>query len=394
MKKFKIFGIIVLILVAIGVAYAYYQKFHATNEITESTTIEEIKTDKSSTKNDTIFSGKDRPIAVMIDNNVNAFPHAGLRKAYMVYEIIVEGGETRLMAVFKGVNLDKIGPVRSSRHYFLDFALENDAIYVHYGWSPKAESNIKSMGINNINGIIDSDVFWRVKDKSAPHNAVTSTANILKFAKEKGYRTTSSVTSVLNYSLDEINLGEETQENSENNTSLTSSSISSSASSNVSSSSSSALATSNASSASNSSISKSNSVNAFDATKITIPFSEYTVSKWTYDEQTKTYYRTSKNKQETEWDTGESVKFKNIIIEYMKNTKLDDEENKDRQEINTVGTFNGYYITNGKAIKIKATKTSRAGKTVYKDENGNTLKVNNGNTFVEICPIDAKVTID
>lgn len=385
MKKLKIFGIIALIIVAIGVCFAYYQKLNVSNENTVNETNEVVTKSKTkeSTKTPTIFSGTDRPIAVMIDNNVYAFPHAGLSKAYMVYEIIVEGGETRLMALFKGVNLEKIGPVRSSRHYFLDFALENDAIYVHYGWSPKAESNIKSMGINNINGITDSDVFWRVKDKSAPHNAVTSTENILKFAKEKGYRTTSSATSVLNYSVDEINLGEESHTNSENNTSLTSNTSSSSASS---------LSSSNASSSSNSSTSK--SINVFDATKITVPFSDATISKWTYDEQTKTYYRTSKNKQETEWDTGEAVKFKNIIIEFIKNTKLDDTENKDRQEINTVGTFDGYYITNGKAIKIKASKTSRAGKTVYTDENGNNLKVNDGNTFVEICPINAKVTIE
>lgn len=377
MKKLKIFGIIALILVAVGVCFAYYQKLNVSNENTVNETNEVVTKSKTkeSTKTPTIFSGTDRPIAVMIDNNVYAFPHAGLSKAYMVYEIIVEGGETRLMALFKGVNLEKIGPVRSSRHYFLDFALENDAIYVHYGWSPKAESNIKSMGINNINGITDSDVFWRVKDKSAPHNAVTSTENILKFAKEKGYRTTSSATSVLNYSVEEVNLGAEATQESINNTNTNST-----------------LAISNTSS--NLNVTSKSTLNVFDATKITVPFSDATISKWTYDEQTKTYYRTSKNKQETELDTGEAVKFKNIIIEFIKNTKLDDTENKDRQEINTVGTFDGYYITNGKAIKIKASKTSRVGKTVYTDENGNNLKVNDGNTFVEICPINAKVTIE
>lgn len=377
MKKLKIFGIIALILVAVGVCFAYYQKLNVSNENTVNETNEVVTKSKTkeSTKTPTIFSGTDRPIAVMIDNNVYAFPHMGLSKAYMVYEIIVEGGETRLMALFKGVNLEKIGPVRSSRHYFLDFALENDAIYVHYGWSPKAESNIKSMGINNINGITDSDVFWRVKDKSAPHNAVTSTENILKFAKEKGYRTTSSATSVLNYSVEEVNLGAEATQKSINNTNTNST-----------------LAISNTSS--NLNVTSKSTLNVFDATKITVPFSDATISKWTYDEQTKTYYRTSKNKQETELDTGEAVKFKNIIIEFIKNTKLDDTENKDRQEINTVGTFDGYYITNGKAIKIKASKTSRVGKTVYTDENGNNLKVNDGNTFVEICPINAKVTIE
>ena len=71
-------------------------------------------------KNIKIFNGNDRPIAVMIDNHSGAWPQANLNKAYMVYEIVVEGGETRLMVLFKGQNLEKIGPVRSSRHYFLD----------------------------------------------------------------------------------------------------------------------------------------------------------------------------------------------------------------------------------------------------------------------------------
>ena len=76
-----------------------------------------------------IFSGDDRPIAIMIDNNVNAQPQSSINKAYIVYEIIVEGNETRLMPVFKGVDDDTIlGPVRSVRHYFLDYMNENDAI--------------------------------------------------------------------------------------------------------------------------------------------------------------------------------------------------------------------------------------------------------------------------
>ena len=59
---------------------------------------------------------------------------------------------------------------------------------------------------------------------------------------------------------------------------------------------------------------------------------------------------------------------------------------------NNKGT--GYYITNGKAIKITCEKTSRSAQTVYKDLDGNEIKVNDGNTYVQICPINAKVTIE
>ena len=59
-----------------------------------------------------IYSGKDRSIAVMIDNHKSAWPQAGLNQAYLVYEIIVEGGETRLMPVFKGVDLKNLHIMR------------------------------------------------------------------------------------------------------------------------------------------------------------------------------------------------------------------------------------------------------------------------------------------
>ena len=62
--------------------------------------------------------------------------------------------------------------------------------------------------------------------------------------------------------------------------------------------------------------------------------------------------------------------------------------------MNTIGSKEGYYITNGKAIKITCEKTTRSSQTVYKDENGNEIDVNDGNTFVQICPINANVTIE
>mgnify|MGYP003375506634 FL=1 len=60
----------------------------------------------------------------------------------------------------------------------------------------------------------------------------------------------------------------------------------------------------------------------------------------------------------------------------------------------TIGKKDGYYITNGKAIKIKCEKTTRSSKTIYKDLEGNEIEVNDGNTFVQICPINANVVIE
>lgn len=289
-----------------------------------------------------IFKGIERPIAVMIDNHKAALPQGGLNNAYMVYEMIVEGGESRLMALFKGQDLEKIGPVRSSRHYFLDYALENDAIYVHFGWSPQAQSDISSLGVNNINGIYESETsFWRTKDKSAPHNVATSTENILEIAERKGYKTTSATKSVLNYVTDEVVLDEGQK-----------------------------------------------------ADTVTIPYSTSNTVKYTYDEQTKRYQRYSKGVEEKDWTTGEKVTTKNIIITFARNATLNDGENKDRQTLYNIGTLDGYYITNGKAIKIKCEKSSRSAQTVYKDLEGNEINVNDGNTYVQICPINSKVNIE
>ena len=319
-----------------------------------------------------IYTGTDRAIAVMIDNHSGAWPQANLEKAYLVYEIVVEGGETRLMAVFKGQDLEKIGPVRSSRHYFLDYALENDAIYVHHGWSPQAESDIPRLRVNNINGIQESSKdFSRVKDKSAPHNMFTSTASILKIANRKGYETTSTQESILNYNAYEFDLADKYKvqviesETTENET----------------------VETENKPEEVEGTV-------AMNATKVTIPHSKLQTVRYEYNEETKRYTRYARNKLQTDYITGEPVTTKNIIITMCDNYTLTDSENKGRQGLKNIGTFDGYYITNGKAIQIKCTKTARDEQTVYKDLEGNEIEVNDGNTFINICPTSAKVVME
>lgn len=345
MKKNKT-KILIITLIIVIISFGGILAYRIINENKGQETAVEEKTDdvlkvEVKEKDIKIYQGTERPIAVMIDNHSDAWPQAGLNKAYMVYEIIVEGGETRLMALFKGVDVSKIGPVRSSRHYFLDYAMENDAIYAHFGWSPQAESDIKKYSINNINGLIESSkTFWRVSDKYSPHNAVTSTKALLEVAENKKYRTKSSEKSVLNYTTDEVKL-----ENGE------------------------------------------------DAFNITIPHSTLQTVKYEYDEANKVYKRYARNKAQTDWDTGAAITTKNIIITFCDNYTLTDSENKGRQGLYNIGTFDGYYITNGKSIKIKCTKTARDVKTIYKDLNGNEINVNDGNTFVNICPKDADVII-
>lgn len=95
---------------------------------------------------------KRRPIAVMIPNNSPAMPQYGISKASIIYEAPVEGRITRLMAVFEDFDdLDKIGPVRSSRDYFVYVAMGYEAIYCNWGLArPYVEELINRDTVQNI----------------------------------------------------------------------------------------------------------------------------------------------------------------------------------------------------------------------------------------------------
>ena len=287
-----------------------------------------------------IFSGDARPIAVMIDNEKGAWPQAGLNDAYMIYEITVEGGETRFIAFFKGQTTSKIGPVRSSRHYFLDYALEHDAIYVHFGWSPLAQSNIKTLGINNINGIYDN-FYWREAPLSSYHNAFTSMDNIMRYANSKKYRTTSDKDSIIKYNKKDTNIESE-----------------------------------------------------MTANKVYIKYSYVQNTSYTYDKENKIYLRSMRGIEHKDRWTKENFYAKNIIIIYVKNTLLDDPEDKGRQELYNTGKGEGYYITNGEFEKITWKKDNRNSRTIYYDLQGNEITFNDGITWVQIVPMDATVTIE
>ena len=343
MKGTKIFVVILIILILIAVGLLALKMFN-NNEVQEANTNavnETVEEEPEEEKKPKTLSGIERPIAVMIDNNINAMPQAGLLEADIIYEIIVEGGESRLMLILQDKDLEKIGPVRSARHYFLDYALENDAIYVHYGWSPQAQADITSLGVDNINGIYESSSdFWRVSDKYAPHNAVTSTEAILEIANRKGYRIRKDKENVLNYVVDEVELEDGEVANT-----------------------------------------------------VTIPYSTGNIVEYEYDEDLKEYVRYSRGEKQVDWDTEKTVTTKNIIIEKAENWTLNDGSGKGRQTLDNVEELEGYYITNGKAIEITCDKTSRKGQTVYKDLEGNEIDVNDGKTFIQICPIEAEIEI-
>jgi hypothetical protein len=126
------------------------------------------------------------PIAVMIDNHPSARPPKGLDKAGLVYEAEVEGNYTRYMAVFSAADgPEEIGPVRSARSYFLDWAAELGAVYSHCGGSPEALVRINQKGIPDLNEFYNGQYFWRDSKRSAPHNVTTSWTNLKKYLENK-----------------------------------------------------------------------------------------------------------------------------------------------------------------------------------------------------------------
>jgi len=286
-----------------------------------------------------------RPYAVMINNISTVWGYqSGVQDAYLVYEIIVEGGYTRLMALFKDKELERIGSVRSSRHYFLDYALENDAVYVHFGWSPQAESDIKSLGVNNVN-FLSYNGYTRDTSLGLPteHTAYTSTDKIKSGIKNYNYRDTSDKDTLLNYSSEEIDL---------------------------------------------SSVEGSITVN-----KVNIPYSASHRVSFEYDAEKKVYKRFQNSKSHTDYVTKEQYTTKNIIA-YSVGNKTISGDSKGRQDLDNIGTGEGYYITDGYAIPITWSKSSRGGQTVYKYLDGTEIDVNDGNTYIEIYPEGQSLTFE
>ena len=336
-KKILLISCIIMLFIGIGVLIYFCTK----SKVVEQSKSEEFIKQEEVIEEPKItivdINSKTRPFAVMINNHPTArLHHAGLQDAYIIYEIIVEGGMTRYLALFKDTNTEKIGSVRSSRHYFLDYALENDAYYVHWGWSPQAESQIKSMGINNINGLYDSPFF---RDKtlgiSLEHTGFTKMELLKSSVESKKYRSETNTKLLLNYVSGDVDLK--------------------------------------------------NKEGVEVANNITIKYSNSFVDTYTYDSDKGYYLRFVNGKEHVDDVTKEQYHFKNIITYQVENYYIKGDD-KGRQDISNIGEGEGYYITGGYAIKIKWSKASKEAQTKYTYLDGKEIDVSDGNTFIQIQP--------
>ncbi len=130
------------------------------------------------------------PIAVMIDDLRPARPQSGLSQADVVWQAPAEGGIPRYMAIFQTELPKAIGPVRSSRYYYITWAAEWRALYAHAGGSPQAIDVLRRKGagqyVYNADEFRFSRSFHRVTNRFAPHNLYTESSSLRRIAKQLG----------------------------------------------------------------------------------------------------------------------------------------------------------------------------------------------------------------
>jgi len=132
------------------------------------------------------------PYGVMIENHPDARPLSGLSQARVVMEAPVEGGITRFIAFFDpGASISKIGPVRSARPYYVEWADGWNAPYFYVGGSPEALALIPSISdFTDVNQFAYGNYFWRNQNRYAPHNVYTSSELMASVVEKKGATST------------------------------------------------------------------------------------------------------------------------------------------------------------------------------------------------------------
>lgn len=335
-----------------------------TNTLAEK--VEEVPAQLPRTTDGVIVNSKDanrQPIAVMIENLASdeVRPQFGLSQAQIVYEVIVESGITRFMAIFSSPeHIRQIGPVRSARPTYLEFASEYDALYVHAGGSPEALGAIDGLGIKDCSALAaDSKYFWRDNNKYAPHNLFTSSKLLTYALRDKelleeqvefqswNFNTADNTRQERivdqNINVEVVNLEANANTNTEQATNSTSS--------------------------------------------IKIHFSDpaYEV-EWKYDAENKIYQRYNGGQLHTDANNDEPLTTTNIIIQIV--PPAADAGNEGRVNFNVTGEGPVYIFTHGAMYEGTWEKADRLSRTAFYDDNGQEIALNPGTIWVEILPED------
>lgn len=116
-------------------------------------------------------------LSVKIDNVVAARPQAGVDKADVVYEEVVEGGLTRLLAVYQSTDAESIGPVRSVRPTDPDLASPFGGVFSYSGGSDRFDALIRATpGLTVVSADEDGAAYESRGPHRGDHMTYTSTA--------------------------------------------------------------------------------------------------------------------------------------------------------------------------------------------------------------------------
>ncbi len=288
---------------------------------------------------------KNRPVAIMINNIKTALPQYGIGAADILYEVPVEGGITRMMAVYNDyTKVPRVCSIRSCRYYYPVLALGMDAVYVHWGMDPSiAKETLNRLGINRLDGAtIGSQYFGRdqarLKNYSREHTGYFDGPRLPEAMKKLNYRTardSSYGNTLFNFSSSPLTLTGTTC---------------------------------------NSSV---------------LTYSSLYYSTFTYNASTQTYKKMHSGRPHMDSSTGKQLEFKNVLvlrtnIKNFNKSKLMDVELKG-------GT--GKYISNGVAIDIKWSKATEKSKIVLTKADGTKLELNQGKTYIGLIGYNKSVTI-
>ncbi len=290
-----------------------------------------------------------RPIAVMMPTDKVAQPSYGISHAKILYEIMEEGNISRQMAVIDDwQGLSKIGNIRSCRAYYIPQATEWDPILVHFGGVVYMKDRISLPDINNISGTYEygtggaapgAGVFFRTSDRKAPHNAYISGSGITKAAGQLGYSLTLRP-EYYNTKHFTFAQGINTLEQYGPAAAV---------------------------------------ANKIDLSDI-FP---YTRSAFTYDPATGLYKKSIHGSAQVDGANGQQLAFANVIVQNTKWEQLDQKGYLSFQNLDA--TEDGYFFTKGRGIHVTWAKTAEYSPTVYFDDNGNEIQLNEGKTYIAVA---------
>lgn len=294
-----------------------------------------------------------RPIAVMLNNLVAAQPQQGQSQADIIYEVLAEGGITRMLGVYQSVEgVGTIGSVRSARTYYLELALGHDAVYLHAGGSPDAYDKIKAWevtALDCVNGPYEgsspgSNLFWRdpdrIRNNGKVHSVVTTGDTILERFATYSFR----------------------QEHEEGYTYPQA-------------------------------FEEAAARSAQSARVITVPYSSYKTGVFTFDEQSGKYLVSQYGKPYVDGNDGSQVAVTNVLI--LK-TACDPIKGDDagRITVDLTSGGEGWYARGGGIEPITWSKTDRNSPFVYMDSSGEPLVLGRGNSYVNIVPLNCDISVE